>query len=103
MILPAVLAPLSALLLSLVSSAQEVAGLLVQFLLVFLQQAPDLLDGLPGGLHLVVLMHAMDGAFRADGFVARKAKVGEFLFCVIRARVVQVMSSFFGVGAVRRL
>lgn len=103
MVLSAVLTPLSALLLSLISSGQKIASLLIQFLLVFLQQASDLLDGLSCCLHLMVLVHAVDGTLWADRFVARKAKVSEFFFCVIRTWIFQLISSFFGVGAVRRL
>ncbi len=60
------------------------------------QQGTNLLDCLASGLHVVVLVQAMDGALRTDGLAAGKAKVSKLLLRVVMAGILKALSDFAG-------
>ena len=102
LLLPTLLAPFSTHLLASITAGQQIRRSLVQFCLILSQKPSNLLDGFTSSLHLVVFVQPVDGAFRADGIVAAEAKISQFLFCVVGAGVLQLVS-FFGVRCVRWL
>jgi flagellar biosynthesis component FlhA len=100
LVLSAVITPLSTLLLSTLFYRQKIASFLVKLLLVLLQKASNLFDGFPSCLDLVVFVHSMNSALRADWIVAGEAKISEFFFNVIRAGILKLISAFFGIGRI---
>ena len=49
------------------------------------------------GLHFMVLMQSVNGAFRADRTVAAETKICKFLLSMIWARILQLILCFFGI------
>lgn len=82
---------------------KQMTSLFIQFLFVFVEEGSYLFYSLSCCLHLMIFVLSMYCAFGANWFVARKAKVSEFFLVVIRARILNLISTFFWVGCVRRL
>ena len=101
LVFPVFLGPLSPLFALFIPYVHQPPCLLLQFLFIFSQQVPDLFDGFPSGLNLVLLVVPVDGAFRTDRVVAAEAEVSQLFFWVVGTGVLWLECvALFGVRSI---